>query len=118
MLFRAFCTLWALACRAIPYSPGERYDLIFDAVGKRKSSNLQCKNALAPDGQFISVDDGSPKLHVEGLIRLRELIETRKITPVIDRCFPLEEMVEAHRYVDKGHKKGNVIITVGHGEKS
>jgi len=89
---------------------GERYDLIFDAVGKRKSSNLQCKNALAPDGQFISVDDGSPKLHVEGLILLRELVETRKIRPVIDRCYPLEEIVEAHRYVDKGHKKGNVVI--------
>ena len=92
----------------------ELYDFIFDAVGKRKSANFQGKNALTSNGKYISVDDGSPKLHVEDLIFLKELAEAGKIKPVIDRCYPLEQMVEAHRYVDQGHKKGNVVITVEH----
>jgi len=97
---------------------GELYDLIFDAVGKRKSSNFQGKKALTPNGKYISVDDGSPKLHIEELILLKELVEAGEIKPVIDRCYPLEQMVEAHRYVDKGHKKGNVVITVEHNHKT
>ncbi len=90
------------------------YACIFDAVGKRKSSQLkvQCKTALTPNGKYTSVDDGSPKLHSEDLILLKELVEAGKIKPVIDRCYPLEQMVEAHRYVDQGHKKGSVVITV------
>lgn len=93
-------------------SRGPLYDLIFDAVGKRKSSNMQFKKALAPNGVSISVDDGSPKLSVANLVLLRELVETFKLRPVIDKRYRLEEMVEAHRYVDKGHKKGNVIVTI------
>ena len=93
---------------------GESYDLIFNAVGKRYSSKLQCKKALTPNGKYISVDEGTPKLYLEDLILLKELVEAGKIKPVIDRCYPLEQMADAHRYVDKGHKKGNVVITVEH----
>ncbi len=90
---------------------GELYDFIFNAVGKRKAK-LQCKKALTPNGKHITIDDGSPKVHIEDLILLKELVEAGKIKPVIDRLYPLEQMAEAHRYVEKGHKKGNVVITL------
>lgn len=93
---------------------GESYDVVFDAVGKRKSKGFQYMKVLSPTGRYLSVDDGAPKLHYQDLILLKELAEDGKIQPVIDRCYPLEEIAEAHRYVDKGHKKGNVVITVAH----
>jgi len=96
---------------------GELYDFIFNAVGKRKAK-LQSKKALTPNGKHVTVDDGSPKVHIEDLILLKELVEAGKIKPVIDRRYPLEQMAEAHRYVDKGHKKGNVVITVEQSDKS
>jgi NADPH:quinone reductase-like Zn-dependent oxidoreductase len=89
----------------------ERYDVIFDAVGK--SSKADCEKALAPNGRYVSVVGyGAPKLSTEGLVFLNQLIEEGKLKAVIDRCYPLEQIVEAHRYVDLGHKKGNVVITV------
>jgi NADPH:quinone reductase-like Zn-dependent oxidoreductase len=90
---------------------GAIYDVIFDAVGKL--SPAQGKKALKQAGIYINVhadSDGGDKL--ENLLLLKELIEAGKLKPVIDRRYPLEHIVEAHRYVDQGHKKGNVVITV------
>ena len=92
---------------------GETYDVVFDAVDKLSSS--QAQSALKPTGTALNVrrDSGSDKdLKPEDLGYLKDLIEAGKLKAVIDRCYPLEQIVEAHRYVDKGHKKGNVVITV------
>jgi len=58
-----------------------------------------------PNGIYISVDYGHPKVYIQDLILLKKRVEARKIKPIIDRCYPLEQMAEAHRYVDQVHKK-------------
>ena len=95
---------------------GERYDIIFDAVGKISKSNR--KKALTPKGKYMSVHDKIDNFKIEELILLKELAETGKIKPVIDRNYPWEQIVEAHQYVDKGHKKGHVVITVQQNNKT
>lgn len=115
---------------------GKTYDIIFDVVSK--SSFLQCKSSLKEKGRYIVTIQGLIPVvqtlwtrvtgnkrviftwsidKAEALVFLRELIEAGKFKAVIDRCYPLEQIAEAHRYVDLGHKKGNLVITVGHNDK-
>jgi NADPH:quinone reductase-like Zn-dependent oxidoreductase len=112
---------------------GKTYDVIFDAV--RKTSFSRCKSSLKQRGTYVTVDYpllqalwtsmvGSKKVifgvarrNPEDLVFLKDLIEEGILTSVIDRCYPLEQTAEAHRYVEKGHKKGNVVITVQHSSK-
>ena len=114
---------------------GETYDIIFDTVGK--SSFAHCKNSLQKNGRLSANDrshnnvlalwtslmggkrviSGMSIEKNEALIFLKGLIEAGKIKAVIDRRYPLEQIAEAHRYVDEGHKKGNVVITVEHNSK-
>jgi NADPH:quinone reductase-like Zn-dependent oxidoreductase len=90
---------------------GETYDVIFDAVGK--SSSKRSKRSLKKNGISLSVKS-STKERPEDLVFLKGLVESGKLKPVIDRRYPLEQIVEAHRYVERGHKKGNVVVTVEH----
>ena len=87
----------------------ERYDFIFDAVGKASKSD--CKKVLTKKGKFISVM-GSAKERAGDLDFLKDLIESDRVKPVIDREYHLEEIIEAHEYVEKGHKIGNVVVTI------
>jgi len=121
---------------------GETYDIIFDAVNK--SSFSRCKGSLTPSGVYIftgvapgnllqalwTAKIGSKKAlmtapgmrpgneKAEDLVFLKELVEAGKLKSVIDRRYTLEEIAEAHRYVEKGHKKGNVILTFEHNDKT
>jgi NADPH:quinone reductase-like Zn-dependent oxidoreductase len=91
---------------------GETYDVIFDSVAKIATS--QRKISLKKNGIYLDALSSSNglKFKTEDLIFLKELCEAGKLKTIIDRRFPMEKMVEAHRYVDSGHKKGNVAITV------
>ncbi len=88
---------------------GEIYDVVFDAVGKISTS--KGKGSLKKNGVYLSVKSPT-KENIEDLTLLKRLIEEGKIRSAIDRIYPLEETAEAHRYVDKGHKKGNVVISI------
>jgi len=92
---------------------GETYDVVFDAVDKISAS--RAKQSLKKTGIYLDVvkDSGSGgDLKTEDLVFLKELVEAGKLRAVIDRHYPLEQIVEAHRYVEKGHKKGHVVVTV------
>jgi len=107
---------------------GQTYDVIFDAVSKTSFS--RCKNSLKQRGRYLTTDwpllqalwtsmAGGKKVifgmagqNPEDLNFLKELVEEGKIRSVIDKRYPLEQTADAHRYVDKGHKKGNVVITI------
>ena len=89
-----------------------QYDVIFDTLAKFQKS--QYSKVLVPNGNFVTMAKLDTKENMENLVFIKELIEAGEIKAFIDRCYPLEEMVEAHRYVDAGHKKGNVVITVEH----
>ncbi len=86
------------------------YDAIFDTVGKCPKSIYS--KALKPDGTYVTIAKLDTKQNMEELVFMKGLIEAGRIKAVIDCCYPLESMVEAHRYVDQGHKKGNVVVTV------
>ena len=92
----------------------EAYKYVIDAVGNSKSSTLKekSKNALTSNGKYISIDHGVPLTPKEAFLNLKSLAEQEKIIPVIDSIYPLEKIAEAHRYVEMGHKRGNVVITI------
>ncbi len=90
---------------------GQTYDLVFDAVGKISRSHA--KGSLTENGVFLSTW-GDPGAELDDLSMISGLIEAGKLRAVIDRTYPLEQIVEAHRYVETGHKKGNVAITLRH----
>ncbi|MEM5006020.1 NAD(P)-dependent alcohol dehydrogenase [Priestia megaterium] len=89
----------------------ERYNLIFDAIGKITKN--QCKGALALNGRFVSVEgQGIAKVQTKDLLLLKKLMEEGQIKSVIDRCYSLEQVPEAHEYVETGHKIGSVVVTL------
>lgn len=91
---------------------GARYDLIFDAAGK--SVEAKARKALAEHGTYVTIMKGvgTESERAQGLIFLKEMIEAGKLKSVIDRCYPLEQTADAHRYVDMGRKQGHVVISV------
>ena len=93
---------------------GRFYDVVFDAVAKFPAA--QARKALKPGGVYLNVHrDAQAKTGMtplQELLELKDLLEAGRLKPVIDRVYPLEQVVEAHRYVETGHKKGNVVIQV------
>ena len=88
------------------------YDVVFDAVGKIEPSRR--KKSLTKSGMYLTAFalSGNVKLKAKDMDYLKDLCEAGKLKTVIDRTYPMEQIIEAHRYVDKGHKKGNVVVTI------
>lgn len=103
------------AGRAIDYTREDftktemRFDVILDAVGK--TSKSACRHLLKPGGKYVSVS-GTPKKGSQDLLSLKDLIESGKLKTVIDRRYTLDQIREAHRYVESFRKKGNVVVNV------
>lgn len=94
--------------------PGARYAFVLDAVGGLKSSKLKgaSKGALTPRGKYVSIDDGNLQLDSGRLEQLRKLVESGTLSPVVGRTYSLDEIVEAHRFVEGGHKRGGVAVSI------
>lgn len=92
----------------------ETYDLVLDAVGNIKTSKLKqaCKKALTNQGKYVSIDDGDLKLSSERLTRIKTMVENGYFKPVMDTSYTLDQLADAHAYVEKGHKKGGVAIKI------
>lgn len=85
------------------------------AVIATKYGPPECRKALTPNGTYVTVGSTDiAKETTENLVFLTEVVAAENMKTVIDKCYPLEQIVEAHRYVDTGHKKGNVVITIEH----
>ena len=95
---------------------GKHYDIVYDAVDKLPSS--RGKKLLAEKGRYVKVGTDDKNISIPDFDFLRELVEKGKLKAIIDRTYPLEQIIEAHRYVEKGHKKGHVVITVSHENKA
>jgi NADPH:quinone reductase-like Zn-dependent oxidoreductase len=93
---------------------GDRYDLVFAAVGARyhPPSEQAFRAILTPSGRYVTVDGWNPKMTRERLAELRDLAASGALRAVIDRCYTLAELPEAHRYVETRRKKGNVVIAI------
>jgi len=93
------------------FSSDARYDVIFDTVGKFPKASVS--KLLASSGTYITIAKLDSKEHLDNLMFIKDRVEASQLKVVIDRCYPLEQLVEAHRYVDSGRKRGNVVIMVG-----
>ena len=93
---------------------GAKFDIVFDAVGNTKTSKLKktCKKALTTNGKYLSVDDGLLTPNSKLFDKIKEHIESGHLKPVLDRSYTMDEIIEAHKYVEKGHKKGGVALTI------
>jgi NADPH:quinone reductase-like Zn-dependent oxidoreductase len=100
------------------FRQGLLYDVVFDAVAKFPAA--QARQALNPGGIYLNVHRDShakpSQTPLQELLELKELLEAGCFKPVVDRVYPLSQIVEAHRYVEQGHKKGNVVIVVTDGQ--
>jgi NADPH:quinone reductase-like Zn-dependent oxidoreductase len=97
---------------------GTLYDVVFDAVARFPAA--QARQALKPGGIYLNVHRAAHakpgQMPIQEILELKELLEAGHFKPVIDRVYPLTQIVEAHRYVEQGHKKGNVVIIVADGQ--